>query len=411
MILDEPGNFVPYAAFLVRQLMQLRSLSPLSNIGDAIEQLLPGTFQQLYRPATPICPSFVYCGNVSRKIFFIDGVTTSDQATRLINGYDDSDVIGGFNPVNQWIRNAAQQVLAAIDAPGIQAAEHVDFVGYSAGGAIAAECKRVLVSRQSTLKSKVVSFGAPRAFSSPGARLLASSPVTRWMTDRDPIPLIPPRILDSPVLLATNSFLTNTRWGNYAHTNGGISINASGSTSEAVLPPQAAMSATTSLLNWFFAVEGEANNPHALTTYLAYLSTAEGLYQRVQDRTRPEGPVEARQQEERRDLTARQRHTQTQINEAGHAQNQVPLVIPPMRIFQAIRMGKVWGVTLGGELVCLAPSKKRAQATARAGNNFVRRLPRQALVQPDALIQQFTAFIVASADPAGEFEPKLRTSL
>ncbi len=411
MILDEPGNNVSLAVFLVRRLMSLRALDPIGQIGPPIEQLLPNTFQQSYFAGSPICPRFVYCGNNSRKLFFIDGATTSAQVTEFVNGYDNAASVGAFNPINFRIRQAATFVLARINGAGLQVPEHVDFVGYSIGGAIAIECYRQLALAQSPIKRKCITFGAPRTCSRSDLAPIVNSPITRWMTDADPIPLVPPRITDAPTLIATNSVLTNLRWGAYVHARGGIVVYPNGATAGLVLPPIAAMNPTMSLLNWYFSVEGDPANPHALTTYLAYLALAEQLAATASAQRRLDGPIEQPQQDDRRQLTQRERQVMSQIAVAGRDQNSQPLVVPTDRLFKAVRMGRIWVVEFAGEIIAVAPRKKRAQALARRGNAFVRSLPRQALVQPDSLASQLDAFLAAAVDPASGFQPKIRIGL
>ena len=411
MILDEPGRNVSLAAFLVRQLMQLRSLNPKANIDAALEPLLPFTFQSASYSTSGADLGFYYGGNNSRKIFFIDGVANASQTANLINGYDVPSVALGFSGRNPYITQQAQRIVNVITAPGLQVPEHVDFVGYSAGGAVAVKCKLLLLQAQSVIKSKAITFGSPRAANFSDIRPLASSPITRWMTPADPIPLIPPRVTDVPALLVTNGVLTNQRWGSFTHTHGGIVVDVNGNCAESTLPPLAAINASTALAGWYFSEENDPNNPHALTTYLAYLNRAVQVATSPANQNKEEGPAERPQEDDRRRLTQQENQTLTQIANAGHAQNKPVLVIPAAVLFRAQRIGRTWVLTFGGEVLAVAPFRKRAQALARSGNAFLRRLPRQALVDPDQLASSVQQYLAAATDPLSGFQPQLKTEL
>lgn len=411
MILEEPGNDIPYAAFLVRRLMSLRANNPKQQIDDALGPLLPFTFASTSFSASGNDLGFYYGGNNGRRLFFIDGVRNNGQAAALVNGYGESATSGGFQGTNPYIVAQAQRVLSVMNNPAIQLPEHVDFIGYSAGGAVATMCKYILVFTQSLVKSKVVTFGAPRSINSSQSPRLANSPITRWMTPGDPIPLVPPRIADVPALAFFNGFLTNVRWGNYVHTAGGIVVDVNGNTGPSVLPPLAQINATTALVGWLLGEEDTPNNQHALTTYNAYLNRAEQVNVTPPSQHPDDGPRERPQETDRRRMTQQEQQTLTQIANASVQQNEGPLVVPPAVLFRAVRFGRTWAVVFGGEVVAVAPIRRRAQSIARSGNAFLRKLPRQAVVDVNQLSEQFNLFLADATNPAAGFVPQINTQI
>ncbi len=65
----------------------------------------------------------------------------------------------------------------------------------------------------------------------------------------------------------------------------------------------------------------------------------------------------------------------------------------------------------GDQLFAFAGNKKRARHLARAGNDFLRSLPKQAVVDPQTLIDQFISFLNAAVQPNGPSRPPINTSL
>jgi hypothetical protein len=241
--------------------------------------------------------------------------------------------------------------------------------------------------------------------------VLSTTPIARYMTPGDPIPLIPPRVVDAPSLIATLNPLTILRYGGYVHSHGAVVVHLDGHRTDEILPPNAQANSTLSLASWLLAIGGEANNQHSLALYNASLTAAIQLTPGPNQQHAPEAPREHSQQENRKDFTRAQRATINAINAAGHAQNATEGVVPNNVLFEPIRIGRIWYVKFAGEIVLTAPIEKRARHIARAGNDFLRSLPKQALVDPSTMLEQFNLFFLASVDPSAGFQPKIRTNL
>lgn len=410
-ILDEAANNVRLALFHVQALRQLRSLAPKFNIDGLLSPLLADGFNSAFSPNTPVNLAWYVGGNGSRKVLYIDGVQTDGQASSLIGGYSDQRGGSAFTVQNQWLIDQADRIIDAMTAGHWVEPEYLDFVGYSAGGAVAQIVMWRYVTRQSVTKRKLITFGSPRAQPRLQRDQLSSSPVARWFTDADPVPLIPPRMADVSTLVAIISPLQTIQYGNFVHTDGGISVAQNGVTTPAVLPPVAEVDPGSSLASWYFLVEGSGTNPHALSTYYAYLQAAVNALPRPDEQTVPVAEDENPQQERQRDVTRRQRQIADAINEAGRAQNNVGLEIPPETLMIPHRLGRVWVVSFNGDVICTAPIEKRARAIARAGNAFLRALPKQALVDPIALSQQLTNWLGMAQDPTFGFVPQINTKI
>lgn len=411
MLLDQLGNNVALADFYVARLRNLRSLNPKQNIDEVMAVQLPGGFGSIFRPPTFATPAYWVGGNNDRRVVLIDGVSNLEQATGLINGYDHgTGPLGtiGFNP---WLEAASLLVARDAISGFLRAPEHLDLVGYSAGGAIAMDVKTRLLIGGSVIKSRVITFGSPRPGSTAYAQRLSGSSIARWMCDNDPIPLVPPRITDVPLLLLLQAARTMVRWGSFVQPHGGISLDAAGNATPSILPFLASVDSGAALASWFLGQENSANNPHALTSYQARLNLAVLASHSPSTQNKREGPTEAPGDTSRGHTTQRQREVMDLISNAGKTQNASFSVVPDQVLFQAVRIDRIWAVEFGGKIICWAPIEKRARHIARAGNDFLRSLPKQAIVDPVALTDQLTAFLAAAVNPLGDFHPPIRIGL
>jgi len=411
MNLADPGNNVELALFHVRNLRQMRSAGPKFNIDAALQPLLRDGFNSTYYPATDLLPAWYWGGNNVRQIVYFDGVTTARHSAGLIAGYS-----AGPDPVtpvqrNTWLNAWADYVLLLRSQGHAQDSEYLDLVGYSAGGAVAVFLADMFVRRRSLVRRKVITFGAPRSGTPLMRERLSRSSVTRWMNDADPIPLIPPRLTDCPALIAVQSPLTAVRWGNYVHQAGGIELDSVGTMTPATLPSLASMDVIGSLASWYFQEVEDPTNPHALNTYEQRLQLALGTFAVPRLAEGGIGGGEDADENDRRDITRDQARTRAAIQDAGHAQNAVPIVVPELQLFQAVRLNRIWCVYFGDTLVIQAPREDRARHIARAGNDFLRSLPKQALVDPIALVTQMEQFLLFASTPGSGFTPTLRTNL
>jgi len=410
-ILDENVANLELGAFHAARLQAMRGLNPQSLIDSVLRPLLPINFASIYSSPTVNRLGFYYGGNLERKILYIDGVNSVLHASYLVEGYNNFTGPGGVNAFNTWLRANKDHAFATMTAAGIGDPEYLDFVGHSAGGALATVMMDTMVQLQSPLKRKLITFGAPRAVSTAAAQRLSGSPIARYMTPDDPIPLVPPRATESPALVASKPGLTVFRWGLYVHTQGGIVVWPNGTTTDDILPPNATMQNVLNLTNWLFAVHSEANNPHSLTQYYSMISYAASIRNTAAALVVDDAPREHSQQEDGAAITRAQRATVAAIHEAGAAQNAQPIVVPHNVLFRPVRIGRIWYVEFAGEIVITAPREDRARHIARAGNDFLRSLPKQALVDPTSMMEQFQAFFAASVEEASGFSPKIRVGL
>jgi hypothetical protein len=289
--------------------------------------------------------------------------------------------------------------------------EYLDYVGYSAGGAVATAMMFEEALRQSVVKRKLVTFGAPRPGGPAVRDALATAAIRRYMNDDDPIPLVPPRIQEAPLIVALLSPLIWNAYSNTTHTIGGVEITSTPSLSPAELPSKASVDAIGSLSNWFFSEEGDPTNPHAIATYVSRLTTFLAPQPPGPAPVVPGAPAEKPQTTKRKEVTKAQQRVITAIANQQHAQFNVPEVIPDSVLFTPVKQGRVWAVSFGDKFVAQGVNEKTCRHLCRAGNDFLRSLPKQGIVDLTSLLQQFEQYAAASTDPTSGFAPQIQTTL
>jgi hypothetical protein len=409
-ILEGQVNNPELAWFYTRLLMQLRGPSPEPNINAAIEGDLPARSSSLFYPGNDTDLAFYYGGDNARKILLIDGVRTSTQANLLIDGYSASLPVQVLVGNNRYLQEQAQRIVGRVLETELLSREYIDLVGYSAGGAVALGIAQRLQTFEFRPKMKISSFGAPRMGQPLLRSAMSSLPIARWMTDADPIPLIPLRLQDAPQIAALVHLGTLLNWSNFVHVQGGISITPTGVTSAQVVPPLASANPIASVVNWYFGVENDPNNPHSLTQYATRLEAATRASSQPATVRVDEAPSEHSTHTGRRDVNQVRERVEREIFTTAANQTENPIITPEATLFKAFRSGRVWYVGFGDNTVITAGPEKRARHIARAGNDFLRSLQKQAVVDPVALLAQFDAFLVLAQDPSTGFRPTINTT-
>lgn len=411
MIVDQVVNNVDLALFHANMMRQMRSLNPQANMDALLTTELPSPFVSHYYPATANAVAVYVGGNSNRKIAYFDGIANASQGTALIGGYSRNLGLTAILGPNTWIEASLPYYLDLI-APGRQgASENFDLVGYSAGGAVATAVAYRLKLNGNLQKKKLITFGAPRP-GGPNVRdQLSMFPVARWMTNADPIPLVPPRLQDAPQFAAAVPIGVMVSWSNMVHTQGGIVVNPDGTTNADVDPPTAAMTPGTALADWMFGLESGGNNPHAITTYAAYLLEATKQYDTPRTKTRDVAPREDQAEDRKGDVNKQRDRVVTAMRVAQHQQNSVVVNQPAIVLFRPQRMGRLWAVVFGDKVVAQGVREDTCRHLCRAGNDFLRSLPKQGLVDPITLAAQFESFLAFATAPESDWLPKLQTNL
>lgn len=411
MIVDQVVNNVELGLFHARMVSLLRATFPQVSMDSVLRQELTNGFQSVYFPPTANTVGVYYGGDNTRKIMYLDGVSTLSQAEGLIGGYSAAFGLQVITTLNTWIRDNLDSYLAMMTGNHLQTPEYLELVGYSGGGAIAEGMAWRLRQQQTTLKIKVVTFGAPRPGAASVRDGLSRMPIARYMTPADPIPLIPPRLQDAPQLAPLIPVSVFLSWSNMVHPQGGIEVDVDGNTSDAVLPSQASMTAGTSLAAWMLGADQGVVSAHSMQTYIAHLLASNQRFDRPKEKKRDVAPQEVEAVERRQEVNRARERVATVVRDSQRNQANTIVNNPPFVLFRPLRMGRVWAVAFGDKIVCQGVREDTCRHLCRAGNDFLRSLPKQGLVDPLTLQSQFEQFLLFATSPESEWEPKLATNL
>jgi hypothetical protein len=409
-VADQTFN-IELSAFHVSVLRQFRSLSPNVNMSAIMRPFFSSSFTFYNSAATALRLNWAIGGDQLRKIIYIDGCSLSSHAVNLIDGYNNGFGPTGTDGFNQWAQDSALAILSYTESNAVFQPENLDVVGYSAGAVVASYLVRELKRRGTLKKLRITTLGAPRAMSAPNLPVWSSVPETRWMCDNDPIPLVPPRIEDAPVLVPLLGLLTTLRYSSYVHAGGGLSINAASVITDSVLPTAAAMSPGTSLATWYFGQEDDPASGHGLTQYQNRFAALLALPSHGAGAGNAGSGQEPGATTNRRQITRSEAVVVNQVAAASERQNATPTAVSATVLFKAVKLGKIWSVAFGPSIIVYAGNRKRAFHLARAGNDFLKSMPKQAFVDPENILAEMTNFFNAAVQVGGPVSPPISTSL
>jgi hypothetical protein len=412
MLLDSAANDPQLGLFVTRLVTMLYQNDPATNMTNVFRQELGLVrFNGVFRPSTLTTPA-IYYGNDGDNGFFVAGGTENvTQGQNLLNGYSTSAIFGGSPPANSYLAAIGDVLLADQNLLNVYQCNRCFWTGHSLGGALAVVLAFPYLRNRPQGRSIIVTLGAPRSGGQAFARFMSGSNNCRWMNDSDPVPLVPPSFDEAPIALMAYTIPELIAWAGQAHISGGTEMDPQGNPTERVLPSVAQVSPTTSLAAWLLSLETGAPNTHQIVEYALRFQTY--IINHPQ-RPVPGGviapveivdPLDRREQRREEDLVVRELMAQGAFQQDGAE------VLPPQLIFYKVKFRGVWCVGFGDLVFAVGPTRRRAGLMARAGNLFIRRLLRQALVNPDTLSTQWTGFLEIASDPTSEIRPTMRTAI
>jgi len=153
------------------------------------------------------------------------------------------------------------------------------------------------------------------------------------------------------------------------------------------------------------------DNDHRIDRYANNLLAATQRYALPREKPQDLAGGEDFDDIRRRDVNVQRDRVVQKIGEQQREQNHVIANAPKAVLFRPVRQGRIWTVTFGNIIVPQGVREDTCRHVCRAGNDFLKSLPKQGLVDPIALKDQFEAFLVFAVSPESEWEPKLKTNL
>lgn len=358
--------------------------------------------------SSPTVPPFYYGVSANTTFIFVGPTQDINMASAIIKGYLPIVNLPPRRPQNDWADGAAQYLVERARVNHMPATSSYVIAGYSAGGMVATSLFAALHIANPDLNLSLMTFGSPRTLTGAFAGTLQHSGIARWMNDTDAVPLLPPRLTLAPAWAAALPTANITQYGNFVHTAGGISINASGVARYSVLPQGSQLAPTLSLAGFLFAQVDGNNADHSIDTTIARLRVALGSRGQSQQQAIPFGIMEPVADVATREANAIQRQQVQNIFRAGQVQDAVPVVIPETLKAKVVRQGRQYMVYWGDTFIATGPTKKKAFRLKNDFNHMLFDLQRQAVTEPDALVRQFQQYFDLATQEGNGFQPVMQ---
>lgn len=416
MKLDQPCQSVPKAELLASAIHALQSGIPQDTVNLFFIEDRPGFVRSVYRPADDGSP-LLYMAELDGFYQVLIGRTpNAGSAYDLWNGYFDVTFSAPFTATNAYL-NTVTNFLDGILAGWVTRPElPIHFAGYSLGGAICQRLALLAYARNPGVIPECITFGAPRCMGRDEGNSFAFIHTLRWMNSDDPVPMVPLPEGGLPSYAPFVSILQMNKASLFAHGPGGSEITADATIRAATTPSQASMGAQASFTSWLWSVMNGSVNSHSLVTYLTrfrqWITDSSGETSggdwgdddvSGDDWETPAliAPLVLRRQ---------QRSQANAIAAVQAVQNTLTTDIPPDNQVYVTRQGRIYNVNWTGRVLTVTTNRKTARHLARALNDVLHSLQKQAVVSPEALNDSLSEYLVNAANPALPFVPHLNTT-
>lgn len=411
MILDAPPSSLDLAAFLLDMVDRLYDQGAQESLNTRCRIAGITVHESVYSPASNEAPAFYWMVSDDGHSLFVGGGTENyPQGQALVNGYTISS-LGRLGSVNTYLVALANAITTAVGFRDFLISPTQVFAGHSLGGSLALALAAVCRLSSPAADHTCVTFGAPRSGGISWEERSHLTDVKRWMNDDDPVPLVPPTISQCPPLALVYGPAELRSFADQRHLSGGEELHPDGTTDAAVIPSRASISPTTDLASWLVSLVRTTASPHQTAEYRKRI----GLIPRIPNLPGGHRSVVSPEEERpaARPVEIQREVTQVRqsVNVIGEAQGQGPVVIPAPQLFRAVKIGSVWYTVFGNKVISVGPRRRRAGLLAQAGNAFLRRLQRQAQVDPSSLGNAWEIYLALASDPTSGIRPTLRIGL
>lgn len=408
MLLKDMSYSDPLAsATFAKALIALRGTNPTPVLSGIFSPIWPTVQIVGTQPATTERTLTYYLGDAASAVILIDGITATAQGQAAYDGYLSKSLGTKDEPVNSAYFNAAFDIRNQMTTLGLRYKQNIWLVGYSFGGAVALNLLRMVREQNPNNAIRCVTFGSPRPGNAYLARTISQERVIRWMNDDDPVPLIPPRFADAPYMIFMLGPSDINKLGRYTQPRGGMVLKPNGDVVPDYISDASSLSIGASVAAFLYSQDTATGTAHGMDQYLIRLTNLYNKLQSAPFRTRASQSQEPVATVNRSAENNAEAQFVENIFNRGEAQNAPAIVQPKPVAFSCYRQGRVYIVAFGDVNVMIAPNKKRARAITRLGNEWLRRLQRQAYVDTTALINQFIGYIGEATDVTGNFVPPI----
>ncbi len=407
MILEQNPASATTAVEYARLLTLVESIGGADPLSARLQALLgPGTITTNH-PATNITPAWFGAQGGGWSVVLIGGCSSLQHGLSTIAGYSGGLLDSILVPSNSYFTQLRDQILADLGAAGCWSGSIKLCAGHSLGGAVAALIGGAAKQAAPGSQVGVCTFGAPKTADKIVNGWIDMCSPARWMCDDDPVPILIPTAADTLAMLAAFSIRENSRFQNFVHSRGGLSIDAPGNVTPAVLPPVASLTTVSSLAAWLASIDQDTHNTHQIEEYAGRLqlriNNAHGDAPPLIHGGSAEEPGTANNSR----LNAAQRHAHDALVGAEADNRRVPLIIPEQLRFTVGRNGGIWQVSQGETLVSVSSRERTARSLCRKLNSALEAILLQGFTDVDGAKHALVNFLDQARKAGSGVSPQL----
>jgi hypothetical protein len=358
---------------------------------------------------TPTHPLYYVCIFGDDVHYFVAGISTQVQAQGIWDGYLREGPAPYGRDDNAWYAYAAQEIADNVRLRQPNASGRIYFHGHSAGGAICFYLRKIVRASINFDTPTIVTFGAPKATRQRAPGVLGDQTETRFFNSDDPVPLIPPDVRRSAWWVGVPTARGLARASDFVIRQSGLELGIASTVRAWDEPSIAALTPVASVSAWLTSVQQDQLSPHSLDVYEGRLLGAIARQPVIPPATIRGLPVPRPDPVPIAEAVRIVRSATAGVIAIAERQSQIQVNIPPDRLFRAVRENGIWVCKFGDVIIASGPQKKRARAFAFSGNEFLRRLQRQGIVNTPDLANQFMLYLASASDPTSGFTPQLQT--
>jgi pimeloyl-ACP methyl ester carboxylesterase len=357
-----------------RALDGLYGTYPIGTVRAAYPGVIGTNDYTSFSPLSTVCPPSVWAYGGGTLCVWVGGTSGRIHLPQLLAGwnsvYDNWESNRGACSA---FANAARSLITGIGPEIVGQSDKIYLVGHSYGGAVC-QAFAALAFGSTQPRIKVWSYGGPRPGLFRLGTVLQSCENTRFYTDDDPVRFIPPHSSEVPALTALEQWDFIRQCNTQVQCPTGWQLESEGKMVQTEGNPTVLHSVAASIADWCMDTNGFRSVNHALSNYIQRFTLA---YNSLNPQIETSNTT-VREREEV--LTIRQRDSIAAVGEidiAAALQTQpnfntefTPGAAPinsTLR-YRRRKVGRVWGVKYGDEVVAIGPGKRAALKLARAFN-------------------------------------------
>lgn len=373
--LDQKATGAQLNGRLVYLLRTLYAPQTELNIRQLLDRNIQAGDQFNFIPLNSTTPPTMVIWDNQKTLVLCGGTSGQIHVPELLAGWN--NVTGGpfaSMGICPAFADAARYIIDHTNPEAFALKDRIYYAGHSYGGACMQALACVLFP-QTVNATKCWSYGSPRPGNQTMQTFMRRFQNTRFFADNDPVRFIPPHSNEVPSLTALDTWSLVRGCNTQVQSPTGYELQEDGTIVQTEGNPTVLHAVALSVISWCMDANGFRSVNHALSNYQERFTKAEAF-----DFTPFVGgpPVKP---EEPLVITIRERE---RIEAQGEIDIAADLALPfptlndyavpsggttpgPLR-YKRRKVGRVWGVKFGDEVVAIGPGKRVAGRLARSFN-------------------------------------------